>query len=177
MTKKTRTTKSFFGGLLLLVSACSATGPQYSPSVSQARKDSERSARFVLYRELNLLTQVGWTRVKIDGNLVGGVADSGFNYYDVTPGTHRIVVDHESRAGECAISTSIQAGQTQYFRVEATGAGRAAVLLGGFGLIGAAVGAAAENAGGPCSGTWEIKPVGKEAVEELKKLKETQGNG
>jgi hypothetical protein len=163
--------------LLTLLSACSATGPQYSSSVSQARKDSERSARLVLYRELNLLTQVGWTQVKIDGYPVGGVADSGFNYYDVTPGAHRIVVHHEGRSGECAVVISIGAGQTQYFKVEARGAGRAAILLGGFGLLGAAAGAALEGSGDTCAGTWEIKQAGPEAIEELKQLKETQGNG
>ena len=163
--------------LLALIAACSASGPQYSASVSQARKDSERSARLVLYRDLNLFTQVGWTRVKIDGNPAGGVADSGFNYYDVTPGTHRIVVDHEGRAGECAVNTSIAAGQTQYFKVTARGAGRAAILLGGAGLLGMAVGAGIEGSGDTCSGTWEIKPAGQEAVEELKKLKQTQGSG
>lgn len=161
----------------LSLTACAATGPAYTAAVSKPRQDSERSARLVLYRGSNLLTQVGWTRVKIDGTPVGGVADAGFNYYDVTPGEHRIVVDHEGRPGECAVTARVAAGQTAYFKIEATGEGRAAVLLGGFGLIGAALGAAMEDGSGPCSGTWSIRPVGPEAVEELKKLKETQGNG
>lgn len=177
MTKKTRTTKSFFGGLLLLVSACSATGPQYSPSVSQARKDSERSARLVLYRGNSLMAPFGMTRVAIDNIYVGGVADAGFNYYDVTPGTHRIVVDHEGRPGECKLQINALSGQTAYFKIELRDAAGAALLLSAAGPLGAVAALAVEGSGDQCAGTWEIRKAGPEAEAELKRLKETQGNG
>ena len=162
---------------LLGLAGCAATGQTYTAAVSKPRQDSERSARLVLYRGDSLISPFGMTRVQIDNIEVGGVADAGYNYYDVTPGEHRVVVDHEGRPGECQIKVSIKAGDTAYFKIEQRGASTASMFLAGAGLLGVAASLALEGSGAPCSGTWEIHAVGPEAVEELKKLKETQGNG
>ncbi len=159
------------------LAACAATGPSYTAAVSKPRQDSERSARLVLYRGDSVVSPFGMARVQIDNIEVGGVADAGFNYYDVTPGDHRIVVDHEGRPGECRIKASVKAGDTAYFKIEQRGASTASMFIAGAGLIGVAAALALEGSGEPCAGTWEIRPVGTEALEELKNLKETQGNG
>ena len=162
---------------LFTLAACSATGPSYSAAVSTPRQDSDRSARLVLYRGNSLMAPFGMTRVAIDNIYVGGVADAGFNYYDVTPGTHHIVVDHEGRPGECKLQINALSGQTAYFKIELRDAAGAALLLSAAGPLGTVAGLAVEGSGGQCAGTWEIRKAGPEAEAELKKLKQTQGHG
>ncbi len=100
-------------GLLLLLTAACASGPQYSQMQSSLPALSADSGRIFVYRSTVLGAAIQ-PSVKINGAVVGSAVPRGFFYADRPPGDYEITTITEVTR---TLSLHLDAGQTRYVRL------------------------------------------------------------
>ncbi|HXP74156.1 MAG TPA: DUF2846 domain-containing protein [Stellaceae bacterium] len=100
------------GILLLLLAAC-ASGPQFSQMQSSLPALSADNCRIFVYRSTVLGAAIQ-PSVKINGDVVGSAVPRGFFYVDRPPGDYEITTITEVTR---TLSLHLDAGQTRYVRL------------------------------------------------------------
>ena len=100
------------GLLLLLVAAC-ASGPQFSQMQSSLPALSADNGRIFVYRATALGAAIQ-PSVKINGDVVGSAVPHGFFYVDRPPGDYEITTITEVTR---TLSLHLDAGQNRYVRL------------------------------------------------------------
>lgn len=80
----------FLGITTLLITACSATGPQFDPN--KAETVSSTASQLYLFRESAFIESGTYPVVLVDGKEIGELRNGGYLLAKVNPGPHQIVV-------------------------------------------------------------------------------------
>jgi hypothetical protein len=110
--RKTATRPAIAGILMLLLAAC-ASGPQFSQIQGGLPAASAANGRIFVYRTTVLGAAIQ-PSVKINGEVVGSAAPQGFFYVDRPPGNYEISTATEVTR---TLSLTLDAGQTRYVRL------------------------------------------------------------
>lgn len=172
--------------VVVLLSACTASGPKYLEYVAELPPNNEEG-RIYVYR-----TTIGWfrpfssdeARVKIDGNYVGGCPYRGFSMFTLPPGSHTLTVDNYDFPGKCSIDIDVEAGKDRYYvvqrRMAPAAGGVAGFLIAGpvmngsifDWLLGFYAGFFAGALIPDCGGQFSVEPVsevtGRDEIQELR---------
>ena len=100
-------------GLLVLLLAACASGPQFSQMQSGLPSPTADNGRIFVYRSTVLGAAIQPT-VKINGDAVGSAVPRGFFYVDRPPGDYEITTITEVTR---TLSLHLDAGQTRYVRL------------------------------------------------------------
>lgn len=157
--------------LALLLSSCSASGPQYAELGVTPETVPAGKARIVFFRTGDTVLYIARrAAISIDGKKVAATPHGGFHYHDVDAGSHTLRADMWDLPGKCELTMTLAPAQTYYFQVdpraESFGAFAAGdfitQLLAGNPVISVAggVGAvAAESYREQCGGAFRLYPV------------------
>ncbi len=105
--------KPVFAGILLLLLAACASGPQFSQMEGSLPALSADNGRIFVYRSTVLGAAIQ-PSVKINGDVVGSAVPRGFFYVDRSPGDYEITTVTEVTR---TLSLHLDAGQTRYVRL------------------------------------------------------------
>jgi hypothetical protein len=100
-------------GLLALLLAACASGPQFSQMQGSLPALSADNGRIFVYRSTVLGAAIQ-PSVKINGDVVGSAVPRGFFYVDRPPGDYEITTITEVTR---TLSLHLEAGQTRYVRL------------------------------------------------------------
>lgn len=157
--------KIFLIGLILLLSACSATGPKFRQVIATTPVVKTDMARLYFYRN-DLFTLGGRTApITINDIAAGNCDNAGFFYVDVMPGAHRLKTELPDFPGRYILDFMAEAAKTYYLKITPRDDAIAA------GLILGVVGMAIESGGSDKGGAYTLTVMDEvQAVRELVKL-------
>jgi hypothetical protein len=115
MTSLKTAAKLLVAGIVLLVLAACAGGPQFSQMQANLPIVSADQGRIFIYRSTVLGAAIQ-PSVKINGDVVGSAVPRGFFYVDRPPGDYEIATATEVTR---TLSLKLEAGQTRYVRLGA----------------------------------------------------------
>ena len=116
MTSLKTAAKLLAAGIVLLVLAACASGPQFSQMQADLRAVSADQGRIFIYRSTALGAAIQ-PSVKVNGDVVGSAVPRGFFYVDRPPGDYEITTTTEVTR---TLSLKLEAGQTRYVRLGAS---------------------------------------------------------
>jgi len=116
MTSLKTAAKLLAAGIVLLVLAACASGPQFSQMQAGLRAVSADQGRIFIYRSTALGAAIQ-PSVKVNGDVVGSAVPRGFFYVDRPPGDYEITTTTEVTR---TLSLKLEAGQTRYVRLGAS---------------------------------------------------------
>ena len=108
--------------LVVLLSACGASGPVYQPAPQAAPSQ----AIIYVYRPKTLFNWGGSPGVHLDGKLMFDIRAGGYVKLDVTPGPHRVEVKgrlllDDWYPGPVGREVNAEGGKTYYLRIRPVG--------------------------------------------------------
>ena len=130
-----------FAILVSFISGCAATGPSYTSVKSTLPQLQSDNARIYFLREGSFVNSGLTARVHLNGIKVVDLNMDGFAYVNRPAGNVLIMVDAPLNFGEAKKMFTVESGKTYYFLVANDSSNVMA------GLIGGAIGAAAEGGG------------------------------
>lgn len=101
--------------VLLLLTACTASGPLFYDTPFAAQPVAPHKARLIFYRDSDMNFRAA--TIGIDGSRVGAVSHNGFIVAEVDPGEHKIAAWVRGFFQEFVTSMSFEAGKPYYIRV------------------------------------------------------------
>ena len=140
----------------LPVVGCGNMGEENAALATSAIKASD--ARLKIIRTSNLVASAGAASVKLDGREVASLGIGGLTMLDIPAGAHKIVVGHWDHLNVYTMALDAKPGML--YTLEVSPRMEAAFAGATFGLIGAAVEAAANENGG----AYEIRVVDAVAI-------------
>lgn len=132
---------------LLLLSACSATGPTYSTLDGTVTKASTGTSKIVIYREANFINGGARYWVELNGVEVCKLHQASFLIHDVHPGIVNVAASNFGSLGTSRMTVEVKPGQTVYVKMAVNGSRATVGVLGG--LIASAAEEGIENNSGP----------------------------
>ena len=96
---------------VLLLSACSATGPQYSEVASSIPTLKSGDGRIYFFRSSSMMGAAIQPEIRLDGVVVGKSQPGSFFYVDRPAGVYSATATTEV---EARITVDLKAGETQY---------------------------------------------------------------
>jgi uncharacterized protein DUF2846 len=113
MTIRKIAVRPLVAGILLLLLAACASGPQFSQIQDNLPAASADNGRIFIYRS-TILGAAIQPSVKVNGEVVGSAVPRGFFYIDRPPGDYEISTITEVTR---TLSLRLDAGQTRYVRL------------------------------------------------------------
>lgn len=162
----------------LLISGCTATGPEFSAIDDQVARVPDGEARVFVFRtNESKLYLARKARILIDGVHVSELARGTFYFEDLRPGEHRFMADMWDAPGACEVKLDARPGQVYYLQADPreqsfwsfVGPASAADLLGQsfmFSVASGVGGMAAESYGNACGGAFRLYPVDEAGARE-----------
>ena len=113
MTIRRTVARPMIAGILLLLLAACASGPQFSQMKSSLPVAAEGKGRILIYRSA-ILGYAIQPSIKVNGEVVGSAKPQGFLYVDRPAGDYEISTATEVTR---TLSLNLEAGQTRYVRL------------------------------------------------------------
>lgn len=114
MKRGERFAKSVIAGVLVLLLAACAGGPQFSQVQGGLAAPAADNGRIFFYRTTVMGAAIQ-PSVKVNGEKVGDAAPQGFFYVDRPAGTYQVSISTEVTR---TLSLTLEPGQTRYVRIE-----------------------------------------------------------
>lgn len=156
---------------VLLLCACTASGPTFDEAGIGSESIPEGKARVVFLRTRDSGLYIArQASVSLDGEQIGGAGYGSFFVHNIDAGNHALRADMWDMPGQCELIFTAAAGETYYFQIdprsESFGAFAAGDLASQFltnnvlvNIAGGVSAIAAESYGKECGGAFRIYPV------------------
>lgn len=99
--------------LVLLLSACAASGPKLSEMKASMPQLKADAGRIYFYRKSSMLGAAMQPNIMLNGRVVGESKPGGFFFVDDTPGAKEVATSTEV---ERKLTFTLERGQTRYVR-------------------------------------------------------------
>ena len=99
--------------LVLLLSACAASGPKLSEMKASMPQLTADAGRIYFYRKSSMLGAAMQPNIMLDGRVVGESKPGGFFFVDEAPGAKEVATSTEV---ERKLTFTLERGQTRYVR-------------------------------------------------------------
>jgi len=153
--------------LILLLTGCTASGPQFHETRFAAEPVPTDKARIIFLRHDENPMSEPVARLEIDGARIGELKNRGFRVVDAPAGERAIAVDSRAESGKLVLKLTVSAQHVHYLRVSRREEHyRHQMLPLFFGLAGAVAASTLSDDKGP----FKIEPI--EQAEATKLLSE-----
>lgn len=157
--------------IMLLLSACAASGPTFDRTALGSEVVPDGKARFVFFRTHDsALYLARRASVSMDGKRIAMIGYGSFFIHEIDAGEHGLRADMWDMPGRCEVIVTAAAGETYYFQVDPRAASFGAFASGDLvsqllvsnafvSVAGGVSAVAAESYGKECGGAFRIYPV------------------
>jgi len=133
--------------VLLGMTACAASGPQYSAINKDIVTASDNKAKIVIYRMKEFYGSANTYWVEMNGKQFCDIHDGSFAIYETTPTTVNLATSTFGVVGTSRLSVKLAPRETVYVRFEQKDSRIASGLFGG--VIGQAINEGVSDSPGP----------------------------